>query len=188
MRCRQLFLLFFVTLAFASSAFGAWADRGKEKDRANPLFQESLFVSGRAGFGSATLIGFNVGMDQPLWKLTGDTAHKYVSFGPRLSVLFGDSGVFGDIDVFVKGQLPIDVPHGFLAAQLMVPIGFSVEGYGRRSAVGLNLGVMPGLQYYFNRHIGLYYNMGFDYHGINKDSGFQHFLNGVFELGFAYAF
>jgi hypothetical protein len=171
-----------------TTAWGASKDRIIGKEKANPLFEESVFVSGRIGAGSATLVGFNVGMEQPIWKLTGDIAFKYLSFGPQLSVLFGDGGVFGDIDVFVKGQLPINVPYGFLAAHLIVPVGLSIEGYGRRGAVGYNVALTPGIQYYFNRNVGLHYNMGFGYHGIAKDSGFQHFLEGLFELGFVYSF
>lgn len=143
-----------------------------------PSEATQLHIKGSTLFGSGGMaMGPGLGMEFPLF--------KYLSLGGQFnSFLFfeGTTQAILDFDVFAKGIYRMHIKGYDAAAYLNVPLGLSLA---KRSSVNLyfNFGILPGFEFYFNRHWGIFAELGLKLH-IAKDT----LVNGEFGLGLSYAF
>jgi len=177
---------------------------------ANRSYSAIAFHLGFSGSGEhngsnldlAPTLGFNIRTDFPVVKylLIG----PLVQFGAwRPEALPGVSSpsrnYYVDIDLYVRGRVPIDidtvgvqvwagVPIGLTLSFLGNDVGANLEGFG----IGWDVGVMFGGAVHFNNKFGMFTELGWLQHKMSHDrtgargSEDLKISQGVFNIGFIF--
>jgi hypothetical protein len=146
-------------------------------------------------------LGFNIREDFPL--------ARYVLIGPlfqfgawRPDVPSGapDRSYYVDIDLFVRGRIPIELESIGLEVWGGVPIGLSLSFLGADAypplesfGFGWNVGVLFGGAIHFSKNFGMFTELGWLQHRMNHDrnvgQGSVDFLlaQGNFNIGFVFS-
>lgn len=156
----------------------ASADTGTSKAFVGigPLFSSSAlgYLSGGADFRVARWGDFSL------------------SAGPMIGLFFGSGIIGGDLDGMLKGyyhfQLSSKLSLG-ITAKLPVGLtlaGVSSLGFGNHFYPGFNIGLIPGVEFYFHQKFGVYGEIGFLHHSLFPKAQYlvsSHISKGIFSLG-----
>lgn len=149
-----------------------------------------LYAGAGPNFSNTAMGQFIAGVDFPLHSRTP----WHFSVGPSLGLLF-TSNLFGiDLDASLKALYRINVGKNLgLGIYARAPVGVSMLVTGGFS-MGFNVGVIPGVEFYFDESLGLFGELGFHHHslfGITDTArllGAMHLPHGVFAAGILWAF
>lgn len=185
----------------------------------NPIYKPKLGAD--FGFNIASLMygnalsaipviapGFTVDAEYTFRNLPNADFMNYLSFGLRIGagffamvnrgVLVSQWNPTVDIDVQPKFQYDFPVSEGYLGIHVAIPVGVSLGtlavaiSQGGTTIVGWNIGILPGVDYYFDEHWGIFGDVGFMFHGfpsqIANNGRSSALPGGQFDIGAFYAF
>jgi acetyltransferase-like isoleucine patch superfamily enzyme len=109
--------------------------------------------------------------------------------GPMLGVSFAADAAYIDFAARVHPEFEIPVNEGFLALGFSVPVAFTVAPvYAGGAELGFYVGVLPGVQYFVDRHWQIFGELGLGIRGDGAPGGvFATGVGGVFNFGFGYS-
>jgi hypothetical protein len=149
----------------------------------------------------AATLGVNLRADIPVFRylLVG----PLIQFGAWRPQASGDApsrNYYLDIDLFVRGRVPIELDKIGLSVWAGVPIGLTMdflggdEGAGLDSfGIGWNVGLMAGAGIHFTKKFGMFTEIGWMQHKMSHDfsagggSADYWMGQGVFNIGFILA-
>lgn len=157
----------------------------------NPVYRSKLNLDFSLLFSSqAAWPGFNFGGDYVFNGPQYLSAGKYFAVGGRFDAYFHGTAIgtvsILDISPYGKFQYAFDVPSGYLGIRIVIPIGVSIGVINNRAQAGWNLSILPGVDYFFDEHWGIFTEFGFSFHGFPTitDGG----ASGEWNVGVNYAF
>lgn len=181
---RSVLKPFSLFLLMSTFVYQAYADRLIDN---NPVYRSKLNLDFSLLFASqSALPGFNFGGD---YVFNGDQyveAGKYLAIGGRFDAYFHSTGSILDISPYGKFQYAFNVPKGYLGIRLVIPIGVSIGIASNKAIAGWNIGILPGVDYFFDEHWGIFTEFGFSFHGFSSFSGSG--ATGAWNIGASYAF
>ena len=146
-----------------------------------------------------TTLGFNVRGDVPVF--------RYLVIGPILN--FGawrpdvrgtspDYNYAVDLDLYVRGRLPIELDKVGLSLWAGIPIGLTLDFLGNTEGaaldsfgVGWNVGALAGAAVHFSNRFGMFTELGWMQHKMSHGSGSGstafRLSQGVWNIGFLFA-
>jgi hypothetical protein len=126
----------------------------------------------------------------------GDTLIKNInkfeiSAGPMVGLGFARGYFSADLDGYLKVLYDAKINDDYsIGLYARLPVGLTLAKLGTFFALGFNVGLVPGAEFFFNRHWGIYAELGFFHHSlfpVKHGLGF-HAPAGTFSFGASYKF
>lgn len=145
-----------------------------------------IFSTGAAGYVSS-------GLEFPIERW-GDFT---LSAGPWVGFYFSRGSIGSDLDGMLKGYYHIQLNHKYsLGITAKLPVGLTlggvdVPGFGYHFQPGFNIGLIPGVEFFFHRSFGVYAELGFFHHSFFPTAKYltnNHHPMGIFLAGAVYKF
>ncbi len=135
--------------------------------------------------GGGVIPGVGIEVDTAIGK------KNYFRVGGLLGAQFsvaGNGDSLLDLDLMLMPQYPIAKSSKYLVAYVSIPIGVTLRPLMNYAAIGMNLGFIPGVRYFFDDHWGILTELGFSYHTILTTRGNTSLPGGIWNLGAVFAF
>lgn len=146
----------------------------KHLSKARQLHIKPTMLFGSGG----VLLGPSVALEIPVV--------KHFSLGGMLNTnhYFGrNTTTILDINLYTKFFYPLRLSTYHASAYLAAPLGFSLA-FGDKIGPGFNFALLPGFEFYIDRHWGLFSELGLNLHHIASPS----LVLGQFSIGVSYLF
>lgn len=181
----SLFAILMATVSHAATPRGAMKQpAAHNQDMKTAAESLQLHVKPMVLFDAkAVLVGPSVALEIPVV--------KYFSLGAMINANMVPMAPFTavlDFDAFAKGYYSFKIGNYDASVSATIPLGYSLlvqSAFNRStSSHGFNFGVVPGFEFYFNRHWGMFTELGFSAHVFSSTL----IPNGQFGIGVTYAF
>jgi len=145
-----------------------------------------------------TTLGFNIRADIPVYRylLIG----PFLNFGAWRPDVAGSSpsrNYYLDVDVFVRGRIPIELDTIGLQLWAGIPVGLTLDFLGNTEGaaldgfgLGWNIGVIFGVAIHFTNRFGMFTEIGWMQHKMSHDASSRpgsadfRLSQGVWNIGF----
>lgn len=172
---------FFLMFSIFSASSSASPGTSKAFVGMGPLFSQGAlgYLSGGADFHLARWENFSL------------------SAGPWLGMFFSGHVIGTDLDGMLKAYYHIQFNGKFsLNVGAKLPLGLtlssvSTPGLGSHFHPGFNIGLIPGVEFFFHHFIGIYAEMGFFHHSLfppANNIASSHLPMGLFSVGAVFKF
>lgn len=157
------------------------AEEGPKKEEPSPKHLSEvrqLHFKPTMLFGNyGTTMGPSIALEVPIM--------QYFSLGGLFNAIFhfGGKTTILDFDALAKVMYPVRLGNYDASWYLLAPIGFSLGLTPHATKPGFNFALLPGFEFYLDRHWGIFTELGLNIHTFDNT-----FTQGQFSIGISYVF